>query len=120
MIDDKMACGAHYDKKKETDLLMARIGQEASVAAMERTGCHPMDFTGRPTLQSVSVPVQGRISLGYIDGLLETGTGSTAQNYTAFDFDDELNTLGDNTEAGGNNLYFDYYDNNMDDDEIPF
>ena len=25
MIDDKMACGVHYDKKKATALLMARI-----------------------------------------------------------------------------------------------
>jgi len=25
MIDEKMACGVHFDKKKETDLLMARM-----------------------------------------------------------------------------------------------
>jgi len=47
MVDDKMCCGIHYDKKKETDLLMARIGEDASVEAMQREGCHPMDFTGR-------------------------------------------------------------------------
>ncbi len=48
MVDDKMCCGIHFDKKKETDLLMARIGEEASVTAMTKEGCHPMDFTGRP------------------------------------------------------------------------
>ncbi len=59
MIDEKMACGIHYDKKKATDLLMARIGEEASVAAMERTGCHPMDFTGRPMRGYVFVTPDG-------------------------------------------------------------
>ena len=48
MVNDKMCCGIHYDKKKETDLLMIRIGQEAYEKSKDRTGCHPMDFTGRP------------------------------------------------------------------------
>jgi len=48
MVNDKMACGIHFDKKKETDLLMARIGEEAHNANIEKPGCHPMDFTGRP------------------------------------------------------------------------
>ena len=47
MVDDKMYCGIHYDKKKETDLLMARIGMEVYEKALEMEGCHPMDFTGR-------------------------------------------------------------------------
>ena len=34
MVDEKMCCGIHFDKKKNTDLLMARIGEEASVDAM--------------------------------------------------------------------------------------
>jgi len=48
MVEDKMCCGIHFDKKKSTDLLMARIGEEATSEAMQRAGCHPMDFTGRP------------------------------------------------------------------------
>ncbi|WP_405208659.1 TfoX/Sxy family protein [Aquimarina sp. LLG6339-5] len=48
MVDDKMCCGIHYDKKKETDLLMARIGEDAYKNAIKREGCYPMDFTGRP------------------------------------------------------------------------
>jgi len=48
MVNEKMACGIHYDKKRETDLLMARIGPEASESVKEKPGCHPMDFTGRP------------------------------------------------------------------------
>ena len=59
MVDEKMCCGIHYDKKKETDLLMARIGEAASVNAMERTGCHPMDFTGRPMKGYVFVTPDG-------------------------------------------------------------
>ena len=59
MVDDKMCCGIHYDKKKQTDLLMARIGEEASDAALQRTGCHPMDFTGRPMRGYVFVDPDG-------------------------------------------------------------
>lgn len=59
MVDDKMCCGIHFDKKKETDLLMARIGEEASVSEMERLGCHPMDFTGRPMKGYVFVTPDG-------------------------------------------------------------
>lgn len=48
MVDDKMCCGIHFDKKKNVDLIMARIGDEASPEAMLKEGCYPMDFTGRP------------------------------------------------------------------------
>jgi hypothetical protein len=59
MVDDKMCCGIHYDKKKETDLLMARIGPEASEKALKREGCHPMDFTGRPMKGYVFITPDG-------------------------------------------------------------
>jgi len=59
MMNDKMCCGIHYDKKKETDLLMARIGEEASIAALEKEGCHPMDFTGRSMKGYVFVTPDG-------------------------------------------------------------
>ncbi len=59
MIDNKMACGIHFDKKKDTDLLMARIGDVASEAALLRAGCHPMDFTGRPMKDFVFVTPEG-------------------------------------------------------------
>ena len=48
MVDNKMFCGIHFDKKRHVDLLMARIGEDASVEALSKNGCHPMDFTGRP------------------------------------------------------------------------
>ena len=59
MVDDKMCCGIHFDKKKDTDLLMARIGQEASERVQDREGCHPMDFTGRPMKGYVFVTPDG-------------------------------------------------------------
>ena len=59
MVDDKMCCGIHFDKKKKTDLLMARIGEEAANDAMKREGCHPMDFTGRPMKGYVFVTPDG-------------------------------------------------------------
>lgn len=59
MVDNKMCCGIHYDKKKETNLLMARIGEEATIMAMTKEGCHPMDFTGRPMKGYVFVTPDG-------------------------------------------------------------
>jgi hypothetical protein len=31
MVDDKMYCGIHFDKIKQTDLLMARIDEDADL-----------------------------------------------------------------------------------------
>ena len=30
MVNDKMRCGIHYDKKKQMDILMARVGETAT------------------------------------------------------------------------------------------
>jgi len=59
MVDDKMCCGIHFDKKKQTNLLMARIGEQAAIKAMKRKGSHPMDFTGRPMKGFVFVTPEG-------------------------------------------------------------
>ena len=59
MIDDKMCCGVMYNKKKGTDLIMARIGEEAEAEALKREGCEPMDFTGRPMKGYVFVTPEG-------------------------------------------------------------
>ena len=47
MVNEKMACGTHYDKKREEDLLMIRIGVDACDANAGKPGFSPMDFTGR-------------------------------------------------------------------------
>ncbi len=47
MVNEKMACGLHFDKKQEKDLLMVRIGEEAFESNNEKTGFSPMAFTGR-------------------------------------------------------------------------
>lgn len=59
MVNDKMCCYTYYDKKKEIDLLMARIGEEAYKDAIHREGCYPMDFTGRPMKGYVFVTDEG-------------------------------------------------------------
>lgn len=59
MLNNKMCCGIHFDKKKQTDLLMARIGIEATEEALTKEGCHPMDFTGRPMKGYVFVDPDG-------------------------------------------------------------
>ena len=59
MVDEKMCCGIHFDKKKQTDLLMARIGLEAATEVADKPGCHPMDFTGRPMKDYVFITPDG-------------------------------------------------------------
>lgn len=48
MVDDKMLCGTHMDKKYGDSLLMVRIGEEAYEREKGRKEVLPMDFTGRP------------------------------------------------------------------------
>jgi hypothetical protein len=48
MVDDKMCCGIHIDKKYGDSLLMARIGLEKADQVMGEENVLPMDFTGRP------------------------------------------------------------------------
>ncbi|WP_074405596.1 MULTISPECIES: TfoX/Sxy family protein [Aquimarina] len=59
MVDNKMCCGIHFSKKKGMDLLMARIGIDATEEAMKKEGCQPMDFTGRPMKGFVFVTPDG-------------------------------------------------------------
>lgn len=59
MVDDKMCCGIHFDKKKNTDLLMARVGESAAEMALKKEGALPMDFTGRPMKGYVFVTPDG-------------------------------------------------------------
>lgn len=59
MVDDKMCCGIHFDKKKNSDLLMARVGEGAMEDSLQKEGCMPMDFTGRPMKGYVFVSPEG-------------------------------------------------------------
>ena len=59
MVNDKMFCGIHFSKKRNTNLLMARIGEKATLEALNKTGCQPMDFTGRPMKGFVFVTPEG-------------------------------------------------------------
>ena len=59
MLNDKMCCGIHFDKKKKMDLLMARLGEQKAGALMHKKGCHPMDFTGRPMKGYVFIDLEG-------------------------------------------------------------
>lgn len=48
MVDDKMCCGTHIDKKTNEEVLLCRIGETAYETAIERDECIPMEFTGKP------------------------------------------------------------------------
>jgi len=47
MVNEKMCCGIHIDKKYGDSLLMAKIGEEAYAQEIKKEVCLPMDFTGR-------------------------------------------------------------------------
>lgn len=68
LVDDKMLCGIHIDKKYGDSLLMSRIGEVAYAAEIEKEVCLPMDFTGRPMKGYIFVTPEGFTdddSLGY-------------------------------------------------------
>jgi hypothetical protein len=59
MVNEKMCCGLLFDKNKEIDLLMARIGEEAYDREISKPECYPMDFTGRPMRGYIFVGPEG-------------------------------------------------------------
>lgn len=50
MVEEKMCCGVHIDKKSESSLLMIRVGESVAEELLEsgEPEVEPMDFTGRP------------------------------------------------------------------------
>ncbi|WP_117884658.1 TfoX/Sxy family protein [Aureibaculum luteum] len=48
MVNEKMTCGIHIDKKYGDSLLMVKIGMPAYEEEIKKDVCLPMDFTGRP------------------------------------------------------------------------
>lgn len=59
MVDDKMCCGTHTDKKSGEDLLLCRIGEAAYADALENPNVIPMEFTGKPVKGYVFVTEAG-------------------------------------------------------------
>jgi len=47
MVDEKMCCATHIDKRTGEDVLLCRIGDELYETALEEPDCIPMTFTGR-------------------------------------------------------------------------
>lgn len=59
LVDGKMLCGIHIDKRYGDSLLMVRIGEESYITELERPECLPMDFTGRPMKGYIYVIPEG-------------------------------------------------------------
>ena len=59
MLDNKMLCGIHIDKKYGDSLLMVRIGEDAYTREIAKTVCLPMDFTGRAMKGYIYVTPEG-------------------------------------------------------------
>ena len=59
MVNEKMLCGIHIDKKYGDSLMAARIGEEAYKEEIKKEVCLPMDFTGRPMKGYIFVTPEG-------------------------------------------------------------
>jgi len=59
MVNEKMCCGIHIDKKYGNSLLMAKIGTEAYKIEIKKDVCLPMDFTGRPMKGFIFITPKG-------------------------------------------------------------
>jgi len=59
MVEDKMCVAVLYNKKHETDFLLARVGEDAKVANQNREGAQPETFTGRPMKGYVFITPEG-------------------------------------------------------------
>ena len=55
MVDNKMCCATHLNKKTGEDMLMCRIGPDAHEAALEKDYVVPMEFTGKPMIGYIYV-----------------------------------------------------------------
>jgi hypothetical protein len=59
MVDDKMCCGTHIDKKTDENLLLCRISEDEYKNAIERNDCLPMNFTGKEMKGFIFVTEEG-------------------------------------------------------------
>jgi TfoX N-terminal domain len=59
MVDDKMFCGTHTDKKTGENLLLCRVGEDKYEEALNKKGSIPMNFTGKPMKGYVFVTEEG-------------------------------------------------------------
>ena len=59
MVNEKMCCGIHIDKKFGDSLLMAKIGTTEYEKEIGKEVCLPMDFTGRPMKGYIFITPKG-------------------------------------------------------------
>jgi hypothetical protein len=59
MVDGKMCCGTHIDKKTGDELLLCRVGPDQYESLLEEPDCIPMEFTGKPMKGYVYVTGNG-------------------------------------------------------------
>jgi hypothetical protein len=62
MVDGKMCCGTHIDKKSGDDFLLCRIGDAAYETAVANPNVIPMEFTGKAMKGYIFVTQSGHQS----------------------------------------------------------
>jgi len=79
MVNDKMCIGVDTDRKSGDDRLMLRIGKAVYEAALTRTGCREMDFTGRTMKGFVFVYPEGFDNDIDLDGWVQMALAYNAE-----------------------------------------
>ena len=59
MVNGKMCIGVDFDKKRQEDRLMVRLGKAEYESALAEKGSRIMDFTGKPLRGFVYVDQEG-------------------------------------------------------------
>ncbi|UTA66451.1 TfoX/Sxy family protein [Emticicia sp. 21SJ11W-3] len=59
MVDDKMCCATHTNKKTGEDVVLCRLSPEDFATAIENPDCLPMDFSGKAMKGYVYVTERG-------------------------------------------------------------
>ena len=59
MVEEKMCCALVYSKKRNTEFLMARAGEEVMNEALQKEGAHGSEFVGRQMKGYVHITPEG-------------------------------------------------------------
>ena len=71
MVNNKMCCGTHIDKKYGDSLLMLKISKQAYANVINNPECLPMDFTGRPMKGFIFITPDGFDMDKYLEYLID-------------------------------------------------
>lgn len=71
MVDNKMCCGTHIDKKSGESVLLCRLSEDEYLKALEMPHCIPMNFTGKAMKGYIYVEEEGIKTKKQLEGWIQ-------------------------------------------------